>query len=135
MEVAMAPLDVSQVDKIVKKAEIHGDIVYLESKVQAKSTDEVRILAALLQRRLGDASVITLIARNGDYLFPGILLGQRLKGVYNAGEVHVAMAEALRTVADKNPEAIGDEIYDMACLACFAAVREKIFGPADRVLN
>jgi hypothetical protein len=131
----MAPLDVSQVDEIVKKAEIHGDIVYLESKVEAGSTDEVRLLAVLLQRRLGDTSVITLIARNGDYLFPGILLGQRLRGVYNAGEVHVAMAEALRNVADKNPRSAGEDIYDLACLACFAAVREKIFGGEGRVLN
>jgi hypothetical protein len=131
----MAPLNVSQVDDLVKKAEIRGDIVYLESKVDAGSTDEVRLLAVLLQRRLGDNSVITLIARSGDYLFPGILLGQSLKGVYNAGEVHVAMAKALRSVAHGNPRISGDEIYDMACLACFAAVREKIFGGAGRVLN
>ena len=131
----MAPLDVAQVDEIVKKAKVYGDIVYLESQVQAANTDEVRILAVLLQRRLGDTSVITLIARNGDYLFPGILLGQKLKGVYNAGEVHVAMAAALRNVADQNIQGVGDEVYEKACLACFAAVRDKIFGLSGAPLN
>ena len=95
----------------------------------------MRILAILLQRRLGDTGVITLLARNGDFIFPALSMGPRLSGVYDSREVHSAMAEALRRVAASSPEVTVEEVYERACLACFAAVREKIFGRDGRTLN
>jgi hypothetical protein len=124
-------VDLAQIEELVKKAELHGDITYLESEVTASNPDEVRLLAVLLSKKLGDNSVITLVAKKSNYIFPGILFGKNLKDVYDAREIHLAMDAASRAVGQNNPGMSVPEVIDLAMRACFDAAREKVFGLSE----
>jgi hypothetical protein len=120
--------------EIAKGVEFHGDIRYLEHKIEAANAAELSFVAKYLLDTVGGPNAIVLLVSVIKHdVHAHVEVGERIKRVYHPMSILEAMRQAGEDVVIRSRGQGPDEIKRLLVDSHFRSARLKILGRMDPV--
>ena len=120
--------------EIAKKIEFHGDLRYLEYKIEAANAAELSFVAKYLLDNVGGPnSIILLVSVIKNDVHAHVEVGKDIRPVYHPMEILAAMRRAGEDVVGQNRGQDTEEIKRLLVDSHFNTARLKILGRLDPV--
>ena len=121
-------------NKIAKRVELHGDLKYLEHKIDAANAAELSFVAKYLLDTVGGPNaIVLLVSVIKNDVHAHVEVGDAIKRVYHPFEILGALRQAGEDVVGRSRGMEHDEVKRLLVKSHFHTAREKILGRRDPV--